>query len=178
MQCLDWGLWQEFQDTDKIPGNKEETCFSCQPFFWRIKTRILETPILPCSSLEERHMGQDRVRSSEENQSAHPQPELGGGQWKGEHGPESSFGRWDPAQLSSVQSLSRVRLFVTPWTAAHHVSLSITNSRSSPKPMSIESVMPSNHLILCRPFLLLPSVFPSISVFSNESALCISWPEY
>ena len=77
------GLWQEFQDTDKIPGNKEETCFSCQPFFWRIKTRILETPILPCSSLEERHMGQDRVRSSEENQSAHPQPELGGGQWKG-----------------------------------------------------------------------------------------------
>ena len=72
--------------------------------------------------------------------------------------------------FSSVQSLSRVRLFVTPWTAAHHASLSITNSRSSPKLMSIESVMPSNHLILYRP-LLLPSVFPSIRVFSNESQL-------
>ena len=80
--------------------------------------------------------------------------------------------------FSSVQSLSRVRLFVTPWTAALQASLSITNSRSLPKPISIESVMPSNHLILCRPLLLLPSIFPSIRVFSNESALCISWPKY
>ena len=80
--------------------------------------------------------------------------------------------------LSSVQSLSRVRLVVTPWTAAHQSSLSITNSRSSPKPMSIESVMPSNHLILCHPLKLLPSIFPSIRVFSNESALHISWPKY
>ena len=71
----------------------------------------------------------------------------------------------------SVQSLSRVRLFVTPWTTAHQASLSITNSQSPPKPMSIESVMPSNHLILCHPLLLLPSIFPSIRVFSNESAL-------
>ena len=69
-------------------------------------------------------------------------------------------------------------LFVTPWTAAHQASLSITNSQSPPKPMSIESVMPSNHLILCRPLLLLPSVFPSIRVFSNESALRIRWPKY
>ena len=76
--------------------------------------------------------------------------------------------------FSSVQSLSRVRLFVTPWIAAHQASLSITNSWSPPKPMSFESVMPSNHLILCRPLLLLPSIFPSIRVFSNESVLCIS----
>ena len=81
-------------------------------------------------------------------------------------------------RFSSVQSLSRVRLFATPWTAARQASLSITNSRSSPKLMSIESVMPSNHLILCRPLLLLPSIFPSIKVFSDESALCIRWPKY
>jgi len=73
---------------------------------------------------------------------------------------------------------SHVRLFVTPWTAAHQASLSITNSRSPPKPMSIVSVMPSNYLILCRHLLLLPSTFPSIRVFSNESALHIRWPKY
>ena len=81
-------------------------------------------------------------------------------------------------QFSSVQSLSRVWLFVTPWTTARHASLSITNFRSPPKPTSIESVMPSNHLILCCPLLLLPSIFPSIRVFSNESALHIKWPKY
>ena len=80
--------------------------------------------------------------------------------------------------FSSVQSLSRVRLFATPWNAARQASLSITNSRSLPKPMSIESLMPCNHLILCRPLLLLPSTFPSIRVFSNESALHIRWPKY
>ena len=69
-------------------------------------------------------------------------------------------------------------LFVTPWTTAHQASLSITNSWSPCKPMSIESVMPSNHLILCRPLLLLPSIFPNIRVFSNESALHIRWPKY
>ena len=79
---------------------------------------------------------------------------------------------------SSVQSLSRVWLFATPWTAACQASLSITNSRSLPKLMSIESVIPSNHLILCRPFLLPSSIFPSIRVFSNESALHIRWPKY
>ena len=79
--------------------------------------------------------------------------------------------------ISSVQSLSRVWLFVTPWTTARQASLSITNSLSPPKPMSIELVMPSNHLILCHP-LLLPSIFPSIRVFSNESALHIRWPKY
>ena len=80
-------------------------------------------------------------------------------------------------EFSSVQSLSRVQLFATPWTAACQASLPITNSWSSPKPTSIESVMPSSHLILCRP-LLLPSIFPSIKVFSNESALLIRWPKY
>ena len=82
------------------------------------------------------------------------------------------------ALFSSVQSLSHVRLFETPWTAARQASLSITNSRSLPKLMSIESVMPSNHLILCHPLLLLPSILPNIGVFSNESALCIRWPKY
>ena len=81
------------------------------------------------------------------------------------------------SQFSSVQLLSRVRLFATPWTATHQASLPITNSQSSPKPMSIELVMPSNHLILCCP-LLLPSIFPSIRVFSNESALWIKWTKY
>ena len=80
--------------------------------------------------------------------------------------------------ISSVQWLSRVQLFMTPWTTARQASLSITNSRSPPKPMSIESVMPSNHLILCCPLLLLSSIFPSIMVFSNESALRIRWPKY
>ena len=79
---------------------------------------------------------------------------------------------------ASVQSLSCVWLFVIPWTAACQASLSITNSQSLLKLMSIESVMPSNHLILCRPLLLLPSIFPSIRVFSNESALYIRWPKY
>ena len=80
--------------------------------------------------------------------------------------------------FSSVQSLSRLRLFATPWIAACQASLSITNARSPSKPMSIELVMPSNHVILCRPLLLLPSIFPSIRVFSNESALHIRWPKY
>ena len=80
--------------------------------------------------------------------------------------------------FNSVQLLSCVQLFVTPWTAARQASLSITNSRSPPKPMSIKSMKPSNYLILCCPLLLLPSIFPSIRVFSNESALCIRWPKY
>ena len=80
--------------------------------------------------------------------------------------------------ISSVQSLSRVWLFATPWTAAHQASLSITNSGGPPKPITVESVMPSNHLILYRPLLLLPSIFPSIRVFPNESALRIRWPKY
>ena len=80
--------------------------------------------------------------------------------------------------LSSVQPLSQVQLFVTPWTAAHQASLSFTISWSLLKLTSIESVMPSNHLILGCPLLLPPSIFPSIRVFSNESALCIRWPKY
>ena len=81
-------------------------------------------------------------------------------------------------QFSSVQSLSHVWLFATPWTAARQASLSVTNSQSPPKPMSIELMMPSNHLILCHPLLLLASIFPSIRVFSSESALHIRWPKY
>ena len=81
-------------------------------------------------------------------------------------------------QFSSVQWLSRVQLFVTPWTAAHQASLYITNPQSLLKLMSIELVMPSNHLILCPPLLLLPLIFPSVRVFSNESVLCIRWPKY
>ena len=82
------------------------------------------------------------------------------------------------SQLNSVQSLRRIQLFVTPWTTAHQASLSITNSRSLLKLMSIELVMPSNYLILCHPPLLPPSILPSIRVFSNESALRIRWPKY
>ena len=77
-----------------------------------------------------------------------------------------------------VQRLSHVQVFMTPWTAAHQASLSFTNSRSLLKLMCIESVMPSNHLILCRSLILLPSIFPTIRVFSNESALHIRWPKY
>ena len=80
--------------------------------------------------------------------------------------------------FNSVQLLSHVQLFVTPWTEARQASLSITNSRSLPKFMSVESVMPSNHLTLCRPLLCLPSIFPSIRVFLNDSALLIRWPKY
>ena len=85
---------------------------------------------------------------------------------------------WMLSQFSSVQLLSCVRLFETPWTVACQASLSITNSQSLLKLMSIESVMPSNHLIFCHPLLFPPSVFPSNRVFSNESVLCIRWPKY
>ena len=84
----------------------------------------------------------------------------------------------NPWLFSSVQSLSCVQLFATPWTAARQASLSITNSQSLPKLMSIESVMPSSHLIVCRLLLLLPPIPPSIRVFSNESTLHIRWPKY
>ena len=88
------------------------------------------------------------------------------------------YGNRGKEMITSVLSLSRVRLFATPCAAARQASLSITNSRSVLKLMSIELVMPSNHLILCRPLLLPPSIFPSIKVFSNESALHIRWPKY
>ena len=90
----------------------------------------------------------------------------------------SDWLNWSNFQFGSVQSLSHVRLFVTPWIAARHASLSITNSQSSPELMSIESVMPSSHLILCRPLFFLPPIPPSIRVFSNESTLCMRWPKY
>ena len=84
----------------------------------------------------------------------------------------------DGVQFSAVQLLSRVQLFLTPWTAARQASLSITNSQSLLKLMSVESVMPSNHLILCCPLVFPPSIFPSIRVFSNESGLRSRWPKY
>ena len=86
--------------------------------------------------------------------------------------------QFSTVQFSSVQSLSHVQLFATPWTATCQASLSATNPQSLLKLMSIESVMPSSQLILCRPLLLLPSMFPSIRVFANESVLCIRWPKY
>ena len=89
-----------------------------------------------------------------------------------------SYSLEHPLQFSSVQSLSCVWLFVTPWTTARQASLSITNSPSLPILMSVESVMPSNHLILRCPLLLLPSIFPCVRVFSNKSALHIRWPKY
>ena len=85
---------------------------------------------------------------------------------------------WVVSEFSSVQSLSRVRLFATPWITARQATLSITNSRSLFKLMSIELVMPSSHLILCCPLLFLPPILPSIRVFSNESTLCMRWPKY
>ena len=95
------------------------------------------------------------------------------------HGVTKSWTWLATENNSSVQSLSHVRLFVTPRTAAHQASLSITSFQSLLKLMSIESVMPSNHLFLCHPLLLLPSIFPSIRVFSNESVLlCIKWTKY
>ena len=90
----------------------------------------------------------------------------------------SLFDSWSTDSICSVQSLSHLWLCVTPWTTAHQASLSISHSRSLPKLTSIESVMPSNHLILCHSLLLLPPILPSIKVFSNESALCITWPKY
>ena len=98
--------------------------------------------------------------------------------WTEKPGGLQSIGLQNQTQFSSVQLLSCVRLFETPWTAAHQASLSITNSRSLFKLMSVELVMPSNHLILCCPLLLLPSIFPSIRVFSNRSDLPSRWPKY
>ena len=101
--------------------------------------------------------------------------------WKDHDGSFADDEYWSELSylgISSVQSLSRVQLFATPWTAACQASLSITSSQSLLKLMPIELVMPSNHLILCRPLLFLPSIFPSIRVFSNELALLIRWPKY
>ena len=92
--------------------------------------------------------------------------------------PSNEYSELISFQFSSVQSLSHVRLFATPCIAAHQASLSITNSQSSLKLMSIESVVPFNHLVLCHPLILPPSTFPNIRVFSSESALCIRWPKY
>ena len=94
------------------------------------------------------------------------------------HGVQKMGKCWSKGRKVSVQSLNQAQLFVIPWTAASQASLSFTNFWSLLKLMSIESVMSSNHLILCSPLLLLPSIFPRIRVFSNESVLCIRWPKY
>ena len=96
--------------------------------------------------------------------------------FRDDYGCWASF--YKPVQFSSVQSLIRIRLFVTPWIAACQASLSITNSQSSPRLMCIESLMPSSHLILCRPLLLLPPIPPSIRVFSNKSTVHMRWPKF
>ena len=106
------------------------------------------------------------------------QPPKGAGNHMGQKDKLSSENELVSVSVSSVQSLSRVRLFATPWITARQASLSITSSRSLLKLMSIESVMPSSHLILCLPLLLLPPIPPSIRVFSNESTLRMRWPKY
>ena len=98
--------------------------------------------------------------------------------WPSKPSPRHSNFLLCPQTCSLVQLLSRVLLFATPWTAGRQASLSITYCQNLPKPLTIKSVMPSNHLILCHPLLLLPSIFPSIRVFTNESALRIRWPKY
>ena len=107
-----------------------------------------------------------------------PLTQWTGQQTWGDSEGQGSLARYSSVQFSSVQLLSHFRLFATPWTTTCQASLSITNSRSPVKPMSIKLVMPSNRLILCRPLLLLPSIPPSIRVFSNESALRMRWPKY
>ena len=126
---------------------------------------------------EGRHLPLSPEMNSSILQKFHYYPGTWDGFWKARF-ERRAFGLYSEFQFSSVQSLSHVWLFATPWTAARPASLSITNSQSLPKPMSIVLVMPSNHLILCHPLLLVPSIFPSIRVFSNESALCIRWPKY
>ena len=126
---------------------------------------------------------QVRLRYTGTNHSKKPSPLY---TWRGRIGKGMVRFRWEwqlwmrlpSPQFSSVKLLSHVRLFVTPWTIAHQASLSITNSRSLLKLTSIKSVIPSSHLILCHPLLLLPSIFPSIRVFSNESVIHIRWPKY
>ena len=126
---------------------------------------------------EGRHLPLSPEMNSSILQKFHYYPGTWDGFWKARF-EGRAFGLYSEFQFSSVQSLSHVRLFATPWTAARPASLSITNSQSLPKPMSIVLVMPSNHLILCHPLLLVPSVFPSIRVFSSESVLRIKWPKY
>ena len=123
-----------------------------------------------------------RLQQAQENIILHKGPEAGIYVvcWKNKY-EERNCNRLNvyvPPKFVSVQSFSHVWLFATPLTAARQASLSIANSQSWLKLMSIESVMPSNHLILCHPLLHLPSIFPSIRVFSNESVLCIRWPKY
>ena len=130
---------------------------------------LQEPPILECSTLQTR-WARRRVDFNKIRKTSNPETNLGLILLR-----ERCSGI---VQVSSVQPLSRVQHFMTPWTAAHQASLSITNSQNLVKLMSIESLMWSNHLILCRLLLLLPSTFPSIRVSSNKLALCIRWPKY
>ena len=130
-------------------------------------------------SFYERGWGEDSREGSGRETEVGSLQEAGGDQSR-DRSREASGDPWKGScpGSSSVQSLSRVQLFATPWTAARQASLSTSNSQSLLKLMSIESGMPSNHFILCCPLLLLPSIFPSIRVFSNESTLHMGWPKY
>ena len=162
-------LFKKFLDCKQgcLPGRKRDIFVTERPCQRSQSNRLIRMFLLP-RPLQIRHISRSLGRRNKSSM------------WHTTPTPPSQ-GNTVHIQFSSVQSPSHVRLFVTPWTAARQASLSITNSRSSPKPMSIESVMPSNHPILCRPLLLLPSIFPSIKVFSNKSqhqGLCIRWPKY
>ena len=122
---------------------------------------------------------QNEQKKANKNAHLHYMPSSTSELWRGDQCVlMPPFYRWENWGFSSVQLLSHVRLFATPWTAARQASLSITNSRSSLKLTSIESVMPSSHLILCHPLFLLPPISPSIRVFSDESTLRMRWPKY
>ena len=155
----------------------QRSCFGCWLAQWGMKQPGTHTP--NHWSYQQRWVKPELKESHENMEPAGAGPELQGlqdaqVQGMGDHFSENTF--YKP--VSSVQSLSRVQLFATPWIAPHQASLSITNSQNLPKLMSIKLVMPSSHLILCRLFLLLPPIPPSIRDFSNESTLCMWWPKY
>ena len=140
-------------------GNRAQTCFQGQG-------RLDQSPL----SNSHRNIENERLLYLVIGGHCGSRPSVGNSQ--------HTYVCYHTVQFSSVQSCGHVRLFVTPWTVAHQASLSITNSQSLLKCMSIELVMPSNHLLLCRPLLFLPSIFPSIRNFSNESVLRIRGPKY
>ena len=154
----DWQDWEFVVAKCLMAGDRYQpmTIYS-ESFVSHVKKGFSPYCTLPRQSLKDWHFLRAKISRGETSLKEHSQRDL---------------------QFSSVQSLSRVRLFATPWIAARQASLSTTNSRSSLRLKSIKSVMPSSHLILWRPLLLLPSIPPSIRVFSNESALRMRWPKY
>ena len=145
--------WDDLRKEPNLPEDYNPQCWKV--VYWEANLREKKSKLMPFSSLWEDNILQSTSKNFQHFPTLHV-----------------------CLQFSSVQSLSRVRLFATPWIAAHQASLSITNSQSSLRLTSVESVMPSSHLILCRPLLLLPPIPPSIRVFSNESTLHMRWPKY